>query len=190
MCHLTGCGFRSLESYTGYSPFHIDHNAPHLIKKKLAKPSTQWNLQSWSYDMKIIFARRQHDTERTPERGCSHRQLFRYYCGSSGQRVNRKNRSSAEKIPAHSILSPHIELQHPPNHAISSVSGKARVQVSINQSINHIIISIQILEYISASISVPRWCLAKKEYRMAKTNLRNMDKTTQNEQHIGSIKWV
>ena len=33
MCHLTGCGFRSLESYTGYSPFHIDHNAPPLIKK-------------------------------------------------------------------------------------------------------------------------------------------------------------
>ena len=34
MCHLTGCGFRSLESYTGYSSFHIDHNAPRLIKKK------------------------------------------------------------------------------------------------------------------------------------------------------------
>ena len=33
MCHLTGCGFRSLESYTGYSSFHIDHNAPRLIKK-------------------------------------------------------------------------------------------------------------------------------------------------------------
>ena len=31
MCHLTGCGFRSLESYTGYSPFHIDHNALRLI---------------------------------------------------------------------------------------------------------------------------------------------------------------
>ena len=31
MCHLTGCGFQSLESYTGYSPFHIDHNALRLI---------------------------------------------------------------------------------------------------------------------------------------------------------------
>ena len=40
MCHLTGCGFRSLESYTGYSPFHIDHNAPRF-KKKLGKPLTQ-----------------------------------------------------------------------------------------------------------------------------------------------------
>ena len=27
MRQLTGCGFRSLESYTGYSPFHIDHDA-------------------------------------------------------------------------------------------------------------------------------------------------------------------
>ena len=134
MCHLTGCGFRSLESYTGYSPFHIDHNAPRLIKKKLAKLWTQWNLQSWSCYVKIVFARHQHDTERTPERGCSRRQLFRHYCGSSGQRVNRKNRSFAEKIPARSILSPNMELQHPPNHAISRVSGKARVQVPINQS--------------------------------------------------------
>ena len=141
MCNLTGCGFRSLESYTVYSPFHTDHNAL-IIIKKLAKPSTQWNLQSWSYYVKIIFARHQHDTERTPERGCSRRQLFRHYCGSSGRRINRKNRSFAEKIPAHSILSPNIELQHPPNHVISRVSRKARVQVSINQSINQSIISL------------------------------------------------
>ena len=85
--------------------------------------------------MKITFARHQHDTERTPEQGCSRRQLFRHYCGSSGQRVNRKNRSFAKKIPARSILSPNIELQQPPNHAISRVCGKARVQVPINQSI-------------------------------------------------------
>ena len=146
MCHLTGCGFRSLESYTGYSSFHIDHNAPRLIKKigktidtmKFAKLMVLRE----NYLCKTSTRRHQHDTERTPGRGRSRRQLFRHYCGSSGQRVNRKNRSFAEKIPACSILSPNIELQQPPNHAISRVSGKARVQVSINQSINQSIISL------------------------------------------------
>ena len=52
-----------------------------------------------------------------------------------GASIEIKNGSFDEKIPAHSILSPNIELQHPPNHAISRVSGKVKVQVSINQSI-------------------------------------------------------
>ena len=50
------------------------------------------------------------------------------YCGSAGR--HNKHKSSAEKIPAHSVLSPDIEVQHPPNHAKLRVSGRAKVQVS------------------------------------------------------------
>ena len=56
-------------------------------------------------------------------------------------------------------LSPDLELQHPQNHAISRVSWTARVQVDV---------------------------LQKKGIGLAKTNLKTMDKTMQNLQHIVS----
>ena len=40
------------------------------------------------------------------------------------QQQTEQERSSAEKIPVHSLISPSIEPQHQPNDAISPVSGK------------------------------------------------------------------
>ena len=68
-----------------------------------------WILQSWSYYVKLTFARHKHkdDTDRTQtERGCSRRQLFGHYCGSSALRYNRVD--PLKRVPAHSIRSPNI----------------------------------------------------------------------------------
>ena len=53
---------------------------------------------------KINFSRHKDDTDRTQtERGCSRRQLFRHYCGSSALRYN--SLDPQKRVPAHSIKS-------------------------------------------------------------------------------------
>ena len=65
-------------------------------RKRWFRNVDNWILQSWSYYVKINFARHQHDTERTQtERCCGRRQLFRHSCSSSAVRRN-KQKSSAE----------------------------------------------------------------------------------------------
>ena len=71
-------------------------------------------LQCWSYYVKINSARHQHD---------SHRQLFRPLWGSSVWRNNQ--RKLWWKIPAHSDLSPDLELSTPtePRHTTCVLGG-------------------------------------------------------------------
>ena len=107
------------------------------------------------------------DFNRTPkelktERDCSHRQLFRPLWGSSVWRNNQRS-GSDEKISAHSDFSPDLELLTPTEsrHTTCLLGGK------------------------SPSVKL----MSRRENKeLAKTNLKNMDKTTQKLQHIGSIK--
>ena len=125
-------------------------------------------LQCWSYYVKINSARHQHDTERTQtERDRSHGQLFHPLWGSSVWR-NVQRSGSDQKISAHSVFSPDLELLTPTEsrHTTCLQGGK------------------------SPSVKSPSVKLmsGRENKELAKTNLKNMDKTMQKLQHIGSIK--
>ena len=96
------------------------------------------------------------------ERDCSHRQLFRPLWGSSVWRNNQRS-GSDEKLSAHSDFSPDPELLTPTEsrHTTCLLGGK------------------------SPSVKL----MSRRENKeLAKTNLKNMDRTMQELQHIGSIK--
>ena len=116
----------------------------------------------WSYYGKINFARHQHDTKRTQNRvGCSHRQLFLAFWGSSVWRNNQ--RKLWRKISLHSDVNRNLELSTPTEsrHTTCLLGGK------------------------SPSVKL----MSRRENKeLAKTNLKNMDRTMQELQHIGSIK--
>ena len=95
------------------------------------------------------------------ERDCSHRQLFRPLWGSSVW-LNNQRSGSDEKISVHSDFSPDPELLTPAeSRHITCLLGEKSPSVKL---------------------------MSRRENKeLAKTNLKNMDKTRQKLQHIRSI---